>query len=919
MKERIENGVCYGELGHPADREETDMEKIAVCMAEQPRKGSDGKLRAVFDILNTPNGRILKSLCDYGSTLGISSRGSGDLETDFDGNESVNPDTYNCEGFDVVLIPAVKEARLQYVTESLHLNEGAVNPKHKINLEAREFNYTMQYGTDSQDIHSAVVVIPNGLKFEDGSTIDATVHCEDVNGKVIDFTSVEEAQEWIDNYGDSCLYYVVNGDELHATPKEAYDIDRAIALESIDLNKKRYNKTLRDKLQESISKETEEHQRVMKESLGALGIDLDESVEKIHTKPLTEEANQYTVVAILNTKTHGRDSVEKEYFNCSTKEEAIKKASELKKEGCDEVQISGPDGDNDFKFKYKVSYVNSADKSAYTEVEAYSEEEAEELAEKNLGNECFRIYKVELISESLDESLYLSKDWKTLKVGDEVRWTSKEFDGTGSWDCEVKEVYPDHIIISPIDERFSDMNLWVDDDTIDDIIAESLSLTEASLSPEDKMDMWHDGERRENIKSCGDAKLYKYRDICERKNYDREVDLIDDELIRRGLTVPGQSTKTVQKPTAEVEPPKPSKPKCQMRDGKLYILVDDAGKDFVSRYVAVGVIPKEVLANGKECFVIDKSEPYASELASDLLKYLNESYMVKTISEAFDLQDDKQEDIPLDIETDNVADNDGTVLEELQQLLSSNKQLQEKIINLQEKLSVSYTKEMSLKEELNNEKVKSGKLAKLVSEKHELNEQLASARRTENTLNNKCTKLTESIERKTAKMQQLVEQVAVRDEQLKSLQKKIDESAKSIKEKENSLRTISEKYDTLNKDYQQMKESYSKKIEKQNELVEKYRDVAIKSVNKYIDTQAVRLGVTSVEIKNRLPESYSFSDIDRVCEDLQEYKLNMSNLPFSTGKKINENINVRVNNIDNRTLIPMEEELDDLTLRLAGL
>ena len=53
MKERIENGVCYGELGHPADREETDMEKIAVCMAEQPRKGSDGKLRAVFDILNT--------------------------------------------------------------------------------------------------------------------------------------------------------------------------------------------------------------------------------------------------------------------------------------------------------------------------------------------------------------------------------------------------------------------------------------------------------------------------------------------------------------------------------------------------------------------------------------------------------------------------------------------------------------------------------------------------------------------------------------------------------------------------------------------------------------------------------------------------------------------------------------------------
>ena len=65
MKERIENGVCYGELGHPADREETDMEKIAVCLPEVPKKNKDGKLTAVFDILDTPCGRILKSLCDY--------------------------------------------------------------------------------------------------------------------------------------------------------------------------------------------------------------------------------------------------------------------------------------------------------------------------------------------------------------------------------------------------------------------------------------------------------------------------------------------------------------------------------------------------------------------------------------------------------------------------------------------------------------------------------------------------------------------------------------------------------------------------------------------------------------------------------------------------------------------------------------
>ena len=120
MQERIQNRCCFGELGHPADREETDMEKIAICLAEQPKKGKDGKLYGVFDILNTPNGKILKTLCDYGCNIGISSRGSGDLITDYDGNESVDEDTYDCQGFDAVLIPAVKEARLEYVNESLN-------------------------------------------------------------------------------------------------------------------------------------------------------------------------------------------------------------------------------------------------------------------------------------------------------------------------------------------------------------------------------------------------------------------------------------------------------------------------------------------------------------------------------------------------------------------------------------------------------------------------------------------------------------------------------------------------------------------------------------------------------------------------------------------------------------------------------
>lgn len=119
VKEYFECGGIFGELGHPSDREETDMEKIAICMPVPPKQNSDGELIGEWDILNTPNGRIAKCLCDYGYKLGISSRGSGDTYSDYDGNESVDPETYSFNAFDLVLLPAVKTARLEAVNESL--------------------------------------------------------------------------------------------------------------------------------------------------------------------------------------------------------------------------------------------------------------------------------------------------------------------------------------------------------------------------------------------------------------------------------------------------------------------------------------------------------------------------------------------------------------------------------------------------------------------------------------------------------------------------------------------------------------------------------------------------------------------------------------------------------------------------------
>lgn len=119
FREKVENRCLFAELGHPTDRIEVDMEKICACMSEIPTISDDGFVYGVWDILPTNNGKILKILCDYGTNIGISSRGEGDVMEDFDGNSHVDPETYTCETFDFVIVPAMKEARMKAVNESL--------------------------------------------------------------------------------------------------------------------------------------------------------------------------------------------------------------------------------------------------------------------------------------------------------------------------------------------------------------------------------------------------------------------------------------------------------------------------------------------------------------------------------------------------------------------------------------------------------------------------------------------------------------------------------------------------------------------------------------------------------------------------------------------------------------------------------
>lgn len=114
--EALETKTLIGELDHPGDRLETKAANAAIVMTDF-EVNDDGNVYGTFDILDTPNGRIMKTLLDYGCKLGVSSRGEGDV-TDTDKGAEVDEDSYYFVAFDSVVTPAVKKAR-PGLTESL--------------------------------------------------------------------------------------------------------------------------------------------------------------------------------------------------------------------------------------------------------------------------------------------------------------------------------------------------------------------------------------------------------------------------------------------------------------------------------------------------------------------------------------------------------------------------------------------------------------------------------------------------------------------------------------------------------------------------------------------------------------------------------------------------------------------------------
>ena len=81
VKEALRTKTLFGEADHPDDRLEPKLMKAAVVLTSYDINETDETVYGTFDILDTPSGRVLRTLSDYGCELGVSSRGRGRIVT----------------------------------------------------------------------------------------------------------------------------------------------------------------------------------------------------------------------------------------------------------------------------------------------------------------------------------------------------------------------------------------------------------------------------------------------------------------------------------------------------------------------------------------------------------------------------------------------------------------------------------------------------------------------------------------------------------------------------------------------------------------------------------------------------------------------------------------------------------------------
>ena len=110
----VAKGRALGELGHP-DGPTVNLDRVSHKITSLRQEGNNfiGKAQ----LLETPMGKIAKSLLDEGVTLGVSSRGVGSLRESNNGCKVVGEDFMLATAADIVADPSAPDAFVSGIME----------------------------------------------------------------------------------------------------------------------------------------------------------------------------------------------------------------------------------------------------------------------------------------------------------------------------------------------------------------------------------------------------------------------------------------------------------------------------------------------------------------------------------------------------------------------------------------------------------------------------------------------------------------------------------------------------------------------------------------------------------------------------------------------------------------------------------
>ena len=944
VKEMFKNGGLPGELQHPENRSETDPTKIAIMMPEPPKKDSKGHLVASVDILDTPCGQIAYQLGKYGFKFGISSRGEGDLITDFSGEESVDPDTYTLNAFDLVLIPACEDARLQF-NESLDTKkspslrtilgealENASDSDRRIMEEALDEidKYLAEEQEDDGIIH---------LEYTYDTYDDTTDICDhNLRGHInVRANSEEEAIKKAEDYVNNYVYGEYNAGDFRVT-KDRYTNVKLIE-DQVGREETKSNEMASDILKNKPENDREVPEQEEEPTEVTVKIEKDDEDEE---EVLTESVDWDD---LNSTEQSAVETALVEINNGSTIEDAVHGAVAMYNE-----ENANPDyEDEDFymeeaNFAKVLEYVRTH--STNIPWDEPSEEqlawEEENLTEaKESDNPFVKAYNAwpELMENIMHDNDINEEDYPHLLAVPEdlQKALTKQF-LTNVKDkilYEVKKgIFKDTEIPTAAIELFKKYK--------------NESLQEANGNdPHDRVELekpyraleFYNGE-------ISISSIHPYDDANYYYAAHRVKDPEDLFLICRDGMVVEEVTETTRDGSYQDVVDRLKELDATVNPRMLY---DSLNEDAYTRdelFDKFGTDDLDIINAGNE-ETVELEEAVIPDSA-DILdsgycnkdewpkikkeqenKFKHDYKNVKCVLQKSDTEGLRMwATYTLDESVDIAADDDGAIVEQLQNILKENKSLENKVKALQEKISAGYAKEMSLKEELDNYKQKASKLSEKSKEIKVLKEKLSKAEaiveENKSKAKDNISTLNESIEAKASENKTLRKDISVLNEALdkknskiKSLNEQISNYKDELRSRDADIEQLKEQYETGQKDLEQLKNRYSKKLEEQNQTIEKYQRVAKNSVKKYIESQAIRLGVKSDEIVNRLPKNYSFNDIDVICEDLQEYKFNISNLPFGQ-YGLNENLKVTAKNISTGLVeANPDDEITDYDLKIA--